>query len=165
MVRFPLLTGLFVAVALLVAAPGNACSRADTLFYETFLDASCLQLPLTNTTLDAQGGLRLTTNGAPSTSAWDSDTDFDSGITYQSILFPPVGVRTLTRSGTGAGATLGLPMTLLPLSARPLPPRSTVTASTIRRWPRSARRTSCGTRARPKTADDRRSSALPPPTA
>ena len=116
MVRLPLLTGLFVAVALLVAAPGNACSRSDTLFYETFLDASCLQLPLTNTTLDAQGGLRLTTNGVASTSAWDSDTDFDSGITYQSILFPPVGVRTLTRSGTGAGSTLGLPMTLLPLS-------------------------------------------------
>jgi predicted GH43/DUF377 family glycosyl hydrolase len=116
MVRFPLLTSLLVAAALIVPAAGDACSRADTLFYETFLDATCLQLPLTNTTLDAQGGLRLTTNGAPGATAWDSDGDFDNGVTFQSVTFPPVGVRTLTRSGSGPGATLSLPTTLLPLA-------------------------------------------------
>ena len=114
--RFPLLTSLFVAAAVVLPGAGQACSRADTLFYETFLDATCLQLPLTNTTLDAQGGLRLTTNGAPTASAWDSDTDFDNGITFQNVPFPPVGVRTLTRNGSGQGATLSLPTTLLPLS-------------------------------------------------
>jgi len=114
--RFPLLTSLFVAAALIVPTAGEACSRADTLFYETFLDASCLQLPLTNTTLDAQGGLRLTTNGAPGTTAWDSDTDFDNGITFQNVAFPPFGVRTLARNGAGAGAALSLPTTLLPLT-------------------------------------------------
>jgi predicted GH43/DUF377 family glycosyl hydrolase len=114
-----------VAVAALLAAPSaaQACSRDDSLFYETFIDTSCLQLPLTNTTLDAQGGLRLTTNGTPVVTPWDSDSDFDSGITHQGVPFPPVGVRTLVRNGTGAGATLGLPSTLLPLgldSANPV---------------------------------------------
>ena len=60
-----LLAGLFAAAAMVLAPLSQACSRADTLFYETFLDMSCLQLPLVNTTLDAQGGLRLTTNGTP----------------------------------------------------------------------------------------------------
>src|SRR5262245_13994893 len=114
--RFGLLIALLASVAALAPAASQACSRDDAVFYETFLDASCLQLPLLNTTLDAQGGLRLTTNGAPGVTAWDTHTDFDSGITFQSVTFPPVGVRTLTRNGSGPGAALGLPTTLLPLT-------------------------------------------------
>jgi len=113
--RAALLAALFAAVALVAPSAAQACSRDDSVFYETFIDTSCLQLPLTNTTLDALGGLRLTTNGAPSLTPWDTNTDFDNGITHQSVSFPPVGVRTLVRNGTGAGATLGLPTTLLPL--------------------------------------------------
>jgi len=108
--------GLFSAAALLMAPLSQACSRSDTLFYETFLDLSCLQQPLTNTTLDAQGGLRLTTNGAPGVTAWDTDTDFANGITHQNVLFPPIGVGTLARMGSGPAATLSLPTTLLPLT-------------------------------------------------
>ncbi|TMK77340.1 MAG: hypothetical protein E6G45_10045 [Actinobacteria bacterium] len=114
--RAALLAAVFAAVALVGPSAAQACSRDDSVFYETFIDTTCLQLPLTNTTLDAQGGLRLTTNGVPSVTPWDSNTDFDNGITHQSVLFPPVGVGTLVRNGTGAAATLGLPTTLLPLS-------------------------------------------------
>ena len=64
--RFALLAAVFAAVALTAPSVGQACSRDDSVFYETFIDTSCLQLPLTNTTLDALGGLRLTTNGLPS---------------------------------------------------------------------------------------------------
>ncbi len=113
---------LTAAVALVAPEVAQACSRDDTVFYETFVDTSCLQLPLNNTTLDALGGLRLTTNGVPSATPWDSDTDFDNGITYQSVNFPPVGVRTLVRNGAGPAATLGLPTTLLPLSLDPANP-------------------------------------------
>ncbi len=91
--RAALLAAVISAVTLLGASAAQACSRDDSAFYETFIDTTCLQLPLTNTTLDA----------------------LDSGITYQSVFFPPVGVRTLVRNGTGAAATLGLPTTLLPL--------------------------------------------------
>ena len=113
--RVTLLAAVISAVTLLGPSAAEACSRDDAAFYETFIDTTCLQLPLTNTTLDALGGLRLTTNGAPNVTPWDSNTDFDSGVTYQSVSFPPVGVRTLVRNGTGAAATLGLPTTLLPL--------------------------------------------------
>jgi predicted GH43/DUF377 family glycosyl hydrolase len=105
-------------VALLALyAPGRAvaCSHDDTAYFETFVDASCLQLPLTNTTLDALGGLRLATNGIATTTSWDTDTELDNGVNFQSLLFTPVGVGTLKRSGTGAAATLGLQATLLPL--------------------------------------------------
>ena len=114
--RLSLLAALFAAAAALMPPLGQACSRSDTLFYETFLDLSCLQQPLTNTTLDAQGGLRLTTNGAPGVTAWDTDTDFANGITHQNVLFPPIGVGTLARTGSGPAATLSLPTTLLPLT-------------------------------------------------
>jgi predicted GH43/DUF377 family glycosyl hydrolase len=109
---------VFAAIVSALVAPhaAQACSKDDALFYETFLDTSCLQLPLTNTTLDSLGGLRLTTNGAPSSTAWNSDTDFTNGVTYQSTLFAPVGVSTLAQSGSGSATTLGLPSTLLPLS-------------------------------------------------
>jgi predicted GH43/DUF377 family glycosyl hydrolase len=108
---------LVVVMCVALFAPGvaRACSKDDTTFYETFLDLSCLQAPLNNTTLDALGGLRLATNGAAATTAWDTDADFNTGVGYQGTTFGPVGVRTLVTSGTGAGATLQLPPTLLPL--------------------------------------------------
>jgi predicted GH43/DUF377 family glycosyl hydrolase len=129
--RTALLAAVFTA-AVALAAPevAGACSRDDAVFYETFVDTNCLQLPLTNTTLDALGGLRLTTNGTPIATAWDSDADFDNGITYQNVSFPPVGVRTLVRNGTGPVAALGLPTTLLPLSLDPANPILGPTAST-----------------------------------
>jgi predicted GH43/DUF377 family glycosyl hydrolase len=111
---------LVIAAGLLVAlaAPGraNACSHDDTAYFESFVDATCVQQPLANTTLDALGGLRLATNGAPTTTSWDTDTDFDNGVNFQSLLFAPLGVDTLARTGTGTSAALGLPSTLLPLT-------------------------------------------------
>jgi predicted GH43/DUF377 family glycosyl hydrolase len=110
---------VLIPALLLVAlvAPGRAaaCSHDDTSYYETFLDTSCLQLPLANATLDALGGLRLTTNGIPVPTAWDTNTDFDNGINFQATLFPPVGFGSLQRTGTGTAATLQLPPTLLPV--------------------------------------------------
>ncbi|HVR13775.1 MAG TPA: hypothetical protein VMS41_08335, partial [Gaiellaceae bacterium] len=114
--RFFLLAGPFAAAAMLLAPLSQACSRSDTIFYETFLDVSCLQQPLVNTTLDAQGGLRLTTNGTAGVTAWDTDTDFTNGVTHQGVTFPPIGVGTLARTGTGPATTLSLPLTLLPLT-------------------------------------------------
>src|SRR4029453_12330988 len=114
--RLSVLAGLIAAAAMVLPPLSQACSRSDTLFYETFLDVSCLQQPLVNTTLDAQGGLRLTTNGTPGVTSWDTDTDFANGITHQGVVFPPVGVGTLARSGSGPAATLSLPTTLLPLT-------------------------------------------------
>jgi predicted GH43/DUF377 family glycosyl hydrolase len=93
-----------------------ACSQDDANYYETFVDASCLQQPLTNTALDAQGGLRLATNGVPSVTSWDTNTDFNTGVNYQGKLFGPVGVSTLFTSGVGAAAALTLPSTPLPLT-------------------------------------------------
>src|SRR6266545_3823339 len=131
-VRLTVLMAVVVAATALAAPEAaQACSRDDSVFYETFIDTSCLQLPLTNTTLDALGGLRLTTNGAPSATLWDSKTDFDNGVTYQDVVFPPVGVRTLVRNGTGTGATLGLPTTVLPLGPDPANPVLRPTAATV----------------------------------
>jgi hypothetical protein len=73
------LLAAIAAAALLGPGAAQACSRDDSVFYETFIDTTCLQLPLANTTLDAQGGLRLTTNGAASVTPWDTNTDFDNG--------------------------------------------------------------------------------------
>jgi predicted GH43/DUF377 family glycosyl hydrolase len=122
-----------IAVVVALAAPSlaQACSKDDAVFYETFLDTSCLQLPLTNTTLDALGGLRLTTNGTAAVTAWDTDLDFDNGITHESVLFAPVGVRTLARTGTGSAAALTLPTTLLPLSRDAASPVVRPTAATV----------------------------------
>jgi len=120
--RRPLLLAAAL-VALLAPGRADACSRDDAAYFETFVDASCLQLPLMNTTLDAQGGLRLATNGAPVNTAWNTDTEFDNGVSFQGLLFGPVGVGTLARSGTGPAAMLHLPATLLPLfpdSANPV---------------------------------------------
>ena len=68
---------------LLVPAAASACSIDDTNYLESFLDTSCVQT-LTNTALDAQGGVRLTTNGDASATTWDTDTDFDTGVTFLS---------------------------------------------------------------------------------
>jgi len=126
---------IVVAVAFVcaLALPGraSACSHDDSNYFETFVDTSCLQLPLNNTTLDALGGLRLATNGTPTTSTWDTDSDFNNGISYQSTLFPPFGVSTLQTSGTGAAATLTLPSTPLPLSPDAADPVLDPTASTV----------------------------------
>ena len=113
--RLATCVAVFAALLLTAPAVGQACSRDDSVFYETFIDLTCLQQPLTNTTFDALGGLRLITNGAPATATWDSQTDFDSGVAHESITYPPVGARTLTRTGSGQAAVLGLPATLLPL--------------------------------------------------
>lgn len=112
--RSPLFAAIVLAVLSAAASPAAACSVDDNNYLEAFLDASCVQSQ-TNTTLDAQGGVRLTTNGAPVADSWDTNGDFDSGITYQSVSFPPVGVSSLARSGTGSAATLGLATSSLPL--------------------------------------------------
>ena len=70
-------------------AVAQACSRDDSVFYETFIDLTCLQQPLTNTTFDALGGLRLTTNGTSAATTWDSHTDFDNGVAHESVTYPP----------------------------------------------------------------------------
>jgi predicted GH43/DUF377 family glycosyl hydrolase len=113
--RLPL---ILLALLAGLIAPGRAaaCSHDDTAYYETFLDTSCLQQPLSGTTLDALGGLRLVTNGVPVTTAWDTDGDFLNGVNFQSLLFAPVGVSTLAVSGTGPAAALNLPTTPLPLT-------------------------------------------------
>src|SRR5436309_2547256 len=113
--RLPLI--LLVLLAVLIA-PGRAaaCSHDDTAYFETFLDTSCLQTPLANTTLDALGGLRLVTNGVPVTTSWDTDTDFMNGVNFQAMLFAPLGVSTLAVSGSGTPAALTLPATPLPLT-------------------------------------------------
>jgi predicted GH43/DUF377 family glycosyl hydrolase len=126
-----LLIAVAALVALLAPSPAGACSHDDTAYFETFVDTSCLESPLSSTTLDAQGGVRLATNGVPVTTPWDSDTDFDGGVNFQSIVFPPLGVRTLTRSGTGAAAALGLPATLLPLTPDGANPVLGPTAATV----------------------------------
>jgi predicted GH43/DUF377 family glycosyl hydrolase len=122
---------LVVVCALAAPSSAYACSRDDSNYYETFVDTTCLQQPLTNTTLDALGGLRLATNGNPLTSTWDTDADFNNGINYQSLLFPPVGVSTLHTTGTGAAATLTLPSTSLPLGPDATNPVLRPTASTV----------------------------------
>src|SRR5262245_20496648 len=123
---------VLVAVAALAATAGaGAFSQDDTTYYETFLDTSGLQLPLTNTALDAQGGLRLATNGAAAFSTWDTDIDFATGVTYQSVLFGPVGVSTLQTSGLGAAAALTLPATTLPLTPDAADPVLSPTASAV----------------------------------
>ena len=99
----------------MLPAAASACSRDDTAWFETFVASSCLVAPLTSTTLDALGGLRLVTNGSPLTTTWDTDAQFSGGINWESTPFAPIGVRTLDTTGTGASATLGLPATLLPL--------------------------------------------------
>lgn len=122
-----------LAVLFALAVPGRAfaCSHDDSNYFETFVDATCLQAPLNNTTLDALGGLRLATNGVPTSTIWDTDTDFKNGVNYQTQLFPPVGVSTLQSSGTGTATKLKLPATRLPLTPDAADPVLSPTASTV----------------------------------
>jgi predicted GH43/DUF377 family glycosyl hydrolase len=123
---------LVSCVALLgLVAPGTAlaCSKDDTAYLDSFLDTSCLQLPLTNTTLDALGGLRLAGNGAPSTTSWDTDNDFRNGVSYEGRTFGLVDVATLQLTDTGAAAALTLPNTDMPLTADAANPVVEPTAS------------------------------------
>jgi predicted GH43/DUF377 family glycosyl hydrolase len=129
--RRRLIVVLVVFFALAVPGRAMACSHDDSNYFETFVDTSCLQLPLSNTTLDALGGLRLATNGTPSTTTWDTNTDFNNGVTYQSILFPPVGVSTLQTSGAGPAAALTLPSTPMPLTPDAADPVLDPTASAL----------------------------------
>jgi hypothetical protein len=106
------------AVSLALAGPAFACSKDDTSYLDGFLDTNCLETPLTNTVLDTFGGLRLTTNGTPVSSTWETASDFDNGISWQSKTIAPVGVKSLATDaagGTGPGQ-LTLPTTLLPLA-------------------------------------------------
>ena len=107
---------LIALCCLAVPSSAWACSTDANAYFETFLDTSCLQTPLINTELGALGGLRLTTNGTPTSTLWDTDTQLDGGVSHESVTFPPVGVSTLTRSGTGTAAALGLPATAFPLT-------------------------------------------------
>lgn len=105
-----------VAALAIPAAPAYACSSDDTAWFESFVDSACLVTPLSGTTLDALGGLRLQTNGVPIDSVWDTDVDLASGISWQATSFPPVGLQTLTVGGVGTAGGLTLPATLLPLT-------------------------------------------------
>jgi len=82
--RRALPTSLLVAfLVILLPAAAQACSQDDTAYFDGFLDTSCLDT-LSGTTLDTFGGLRLTTNGAPTTTAWDTASDFGTGISWDS---------------------------------------------------------------------------------
>lgn len=114
-IRLVLATTVVTVLALaLTTSQAAACAVDDNNYFDSFLDVNCVQ-SMTNVALDAQGGLRLTTNGTPEATGWDTDTQFDGGITWESVVFPQVGVSSLTRAGTGTGATLGLPATAFPL--------------------------------------------------
>jgi predicted GH43/DUF377 family glycosyl hydrolase len=115
--------GAVIGVAAATAALSGpsiaaACSQDNATYFESFLDTTCLQTPLTNTSLDALGGLRLDTNGALTSKLWDTDGQFAAGDS----LFPRIGVSTLATTGTGAAATLTLPTTPLPLTPDPANP-------------------------------------------
>lgn len=113
--RILAVVSLTALAALGLSGTAQACSTDDKAYFDTFLDTSCLA-STTNTEPDALGGLRLTTNGASTTTAWDSDTEFSNGITHEGTQFPPIGYKTVAATGSGAGAKLTLPPTLLPLT-------------------------------------------------
>jgi predicted GH43/DUF377 family glycosyl hydrolase len=114
-----LLAAVAVGATLVAAAPAAACSRDDTAYFDGFLDSSCLQAPLSNMTIDTFGGLRLTTNGTATTTAWDTNSDF----TTQG----PVGTGTLAIGG----GSLTLPTTPLPLTPDGADPVLEPEASTV----------------------------------
>ncbi len=119
-------------VVALLTAPSiaAACSQDNATYFESFLDATCLQSPLTQTTLDALGGLRLDTNGPATVKTWDTDMDF-AGVVGPPA-YPRVGVSTLATTGIGAGATLTLKSTGLPLTADPANPVLGSASSVVR---------------------------------
>lgn len=109
---------LATCAALLVGAPAAlACSQDATAYFDSFLETDCLETPLTNTELDALGGLRLTTNATSTHSIWTSSDDFTSPENGPSTIgFPRVGTSTLFENGTGA---LELGAASLPLLRAP----------------------------------------------
>jgi hypothetical protein len=73
--RHRFLALIAVGASFAVAAPAYACSKDDSAYFDGFLDTTCLLAPLNNTTIDTFGGLRLDTNGTPTTRTWDSNAD------------------------------------------------------------------------------------------
>ena len=102
-----------IAAALLGSSIASACSQDNATYFETFQDPTCLQLPLTQTTLDALGGLRLDTNGTVTNKLWDTDVNFAG---EPSLDFPRVGVSTLHTTGSSTAAALDIPTIGLPLT-------------------------------------------------
>lgn len=117
-----------IAAALLGSSIASACSQDNATYFETFLDTSCIQLPLTQTTLDALGGLRLDTNGTVTNKLWDTDINFAG---EPGLFFPRVGVSTLQTTGTGAAAVLDIPIVGLPLTFDLASPVLSPTASLV----------------------------------
>ncbi len=115
-----------IAAALLGSSIASACSQDNATYFETFLDPTCLQVPLTQTTLDALGGLRLDTNGTVTAKLWDTDINFagEAG-------FPRVGVSTLQATGSGNAAVLDIPIVGLPLTLDLASPVLSPTASLV----------------------------------
>lgn len=114
--RFARAVAISTALLALFAAGAQACSKDDNNYLDSFLDVTCVETS-SNVTLDAAGGLRLATNGTAMSTAWDTDFEFDNGATHQTSLFAPVGIKTLSRSGAGTAATLGLPTATLSLTS------------------------------------------------
>src|SRR5215208_120564 len=113
------LVTLVAALGAALALPGvaAACSKDDKSYFDGFPDASCLIPGHTNTELDTLGGLRLETNGTPVTASWDTRTELEDGLTYQSELFAPGDRSTLEVVGPAdATAALELPKTTMPLT-------------------------------------------------
>jgi predicted GH43/DUF377 family glycosyl hydrolase len=103
----------------ILPAAAQACSQDDTAYFDGFLDTTCLD-SLGSTTLDTFGGLRLTTNGSPTATGWDTEGEFTSGVNWSSKSFAPVGLSTLAidaSGGSGPPAKLVLPSTPLPLTS------------------------------------------------
>jgi predicted GH43/DUF377 family glycosyl hydrolase len=118
MTRF--LATLAAAVVATLALPGvaAACSRDDRSWFDGFPDDSCLLGGYTNVETDTLGGLRLGTNGSPVTATWNTRTELEDGLTYESELFAPVDRSSLEVVGpSDATAALELPMTTMPLTS------------------------------------------------
>jgi predicted GH43/DUF377 family glycosyl hydrolase len=110
--RARLLLPIVVVTVAANAAPALACSTDDTSWFDNFPDTSCLG-DISNVELDALGGLRLTTNGVPTTAKWDTDTEFAAAPPATTV---PFGLNTLATNGLDTAATLVLPTSPLPLT-------------------------------------------------
>ena len=117
-----------IAAVLLGSSIAAACSQDNATYFETFLDPTCLKVPLTQTTLDALGGLRLDTNGTVTAKLWDTDVNFAGEA---SLGFPRVGVSTLHTTDSGTAAALDIPTVGLPLTLDLASPVLSPTASLV----------------------------------
>ena len=97
---------LALAISLAAAPSAFACSTDDKNYFDGFTDTNCVA-SLNHLQTDVFGGLRLQTNGSPTTTSWDTEADFTGSDL--------VGVPTLEPSGTGPSATLVLGATPLAL--------------------------------------------------